>query len=53
MLLFLVELSELVKLHGRLNDDNEEPLTIDEIRVVKVGLVVTCDLQLEINLSGM
>ena len=32
----LLELRELVKLHGRLNDDNEDPLTIDEIRVVKV-----------------
>lgn len=33
----LLELRELVKLHGRLHDDNEDPLTIDEIRVVKVG----------------
>ena len=32
----LLELRELVKLHGRLHDDNEDPLTIDEIRVVKV-----------------
>ena len=28
-----------MKLHGRLNDDNEDPLTIDEIRVVKVILI--------------
>ena len=33
----LLELQELVKLHGRLHDDNEDPLTIDEIRVIKVG----------------
>ena len=29
-----------MKLHGRLNDDNEDPLTIDEIRVVKVILII-------------
>ena len=38
----LLELRELVKLHGRLNDENEEPLTIDEIRVVKVNPMYIC-----------
>ena len=33
---FLPELRELVKIHGTRHDENEEPLSYDEVLIVKV-----------------
>ena len=41
MISFLVELRELVKMHGDSKNSNEEPLSYDEVLIVKVATVST------------
>ena len=48
-----LELKELVDMHGKRSDGNEEPLSSDEVLIIKVGCLMVCWHIILISLTSM